>query len=200
MPYFSVTQGAVAKGRGKGGTSTKLLAKNAPEHLHVMPCVGKWSTGVTHCWGSRASSAQTLQGSEILYSLLRQIPCASCSLNGDRLPPAFTEGPSDTCTACDPSMGLNPAGVSGSAGAFAADSVFREMQPCTALSQAVSSPCLQKHSQTCQMYQGTGRVSICTWGQERNVEKLSGGEWNPDPGGGCSLQSPLQEKEDLIPP
>lgn len=49
MPYFSVTQGAVAKGRGKGGTSMKLLAKNAPEHLHVMPCVGKWSTGVTHC-------------------------------------------------------------------------------------------------------------------------------------------------------
>lgn len=32
----------------KLGTGMKLLAKNAREHLHVVSCVRKCSTGVTH--------------------------------------------------------------------------------------------------------------------------------------------------------
>lgn len=194
MPYFSVTQGAVAKGRGKGGTSVKLLAKNAPEHLHVMPCVGKWSTGVTHCWGSRAShSAQTLQGSEILYSLLRQIPCASCSLNGDRLPPAST----------DP---VTPALLVILQWGW----ILQEFFWCFSYKNQYLERCSPAWPFTaCQLSLPAetqpdvpdvpgDREGL--WGQERDGEKLGVEGWNPDPWGGCSLQSPLQEKGDLIPP
>lgn len=57
MPYFSVTQGAVAKGRCVGGrTRMKSLAKNAREHLYVVPCVPEQRAGVTHPAGRGAHS------------------------------------------------------------------------------------------------------------------------------------------------
>lgn len=57
MPYFSVTQGAVAKGRCVGGrTRMKSLAKSAREHLYVVPCVPEQRAGVTHPAGRGAHS------------------------------------------------------------------------------------------------------------------------------------------------
>lgn len=62
---------------------------------------------------------EALQGKENLYGLLRQNPCASCPFVGTGKE-AFMEEHSDACIARDPSMDPKAAGISESAGAFAA--------------------------------------------------------------------------------
>lgn len=130
-------------------------------------------------------------------------PCASCPLHGDRLPPGFMEERSGTCIACDPSMDLKPAGISGSAGAFAAKT--------PQYSESHGPPRSFRRSSSLTACRNTAKPTKYAKGQPLAGRATThtgsrGGWWKVwcrwmklQALGWPCLWSPLQEKVDLIP-